>query len=351
VKMYYGSERDRSQDTLALDSCDVVITSYGVLASEWKRSLSTLSTSVCLPGLKNLKPANKSNPSNLLNVHWRRVILDEAHCIRNQATDLARSCRAVIAERRWVITGTPIQNKIDDLYSLIRFLRHEPWDKWRWWHKTIAHPLSTGDQGGIVVLRDVLRALMLRRTKQTIDITTGLPIVDLPPRIVEVVYVEPSPCERSFYDAYAKRSAAISASIVENFGSGGAKKGSIGGYAALFTLLMRLRQTCDHPVLVIKSLTSGHALPLDAPSVPVKPLAIDLTSDDDKDDAMLPNTMESSRIISLSKSLIRSAETSTTYLEQLMKGLEQAWNTNTGNFYSTNSIYLHPLKMIIPLCR
>ena len=273
VLMYYGSDRNkgRSNDSRgnSLRTYDVVITSYGVVTSEWRQHYSkpgsagggsTNAQQSCDTQSSLLFAAKDSHGNGLFGLTWSRIILDEAHSIRNQGTDAAQSCYALESTCRWAITGTPIQNRVDDLFSLIKFLRHEPWDKWRWWQKAVTIPLAADDKRGYVALEEVLRTLMLRRTKQTIDSATGKSIVDLPSRRTEIVYVELNPSERSFYDAFATRSREMSLSIIQSCGGGAvgsAAKSAIGGYAALFTLLMRLRQACDHPVLVLRGLTTS----------------------------------------------------------------------------------------------
>ena len=68
---------------------------------------------------------------NFLSVAWDRVILDEAHQIRNPRSQTAMSVCKLKAAKRWAVTGTPIQNKELDLYSLIRFLRVDPFDEYK----------------------------------------------------------------------------------------------------------------------------------------------------------------------------------------------------------------------------
>jgi SNF2 family DNA or RNA helicase len=113
---------------------------------------------------------------------------------------------------------------------------------------------------GFRILQELLQTIMLRRTKNSIDLSTGQKILDLPPKSLEMVYVDLDPNERIFYDTFAKRSQELSVNILRTYATSTTTQSSKGsnvlrGYAALFTLLMRLRQICDHPLLVVNSLT------------------------------------------------------------------------------------------------
>lgn len=80
-----------------------------------------------------------NNTTGLLSYPWHRVILDEAHCIKNPTTLVSRACCALQAERRWCVTGTPIQNSLQDIYALLKFLRHEPWSESAFWKTAITN--------------------------------------------------------------------------------------------------------------------------------------------------------------------------------------------------------------------
>ena len=84
--------------------------------------------------------------SPLVNTVWLRVVLDEGHVIRNPSAMMSKAVHALKADRRWVVTGTPIQNSMKDLFSIISFLKLEPFTDRQWWRRTMERPISEGDE-------------------------------------------------------------------------------------------------------------------------------------------------------------------------------------------------------------
>ena len=155
VVMFYGEDRHKRFTARQLRRADVVVTSYGVLLTEARRRNNNNNSSSSGGGttahsassVQGLQPPLSVHPTpppvsavGVLGVVWRRVVLDEAHTIKNPLTEVAHACCMIQAARRWCLTGTPIQNSLDDLYSLVRFLGHEPWDNLRWWKKLVSEP-------------------------------------------------------------------------------------------------------------------------------------------------------------------------------------------------------------------
>nr|CAB3486567.1 unnamed protein product [Digitaria exilis] len=134
-------------------------------------------------------------------------------------------------------------NNLEDLYSLLCFLHVEPWCNAKWWQKLIQKPYENGDDRGLKILKAILKPLMLRRTKETKD-KIGNPILVLPPAHIEVVECEQSEHERDFYEALFRRSKVQ----FDNFVAQGSV---LNNYANILELLLRLRQCCNHPFLVI----------------------------------------------------------------------------------------------------
>lgn len=89
------------------------------------------------------------NDSPLHKIKWLRIILDEGHTIRNPQTRMTKAMIDLAAKRRWVLTGTPIQNRLDDLWSVCKFLRLEPFDDKSWWKSALASSVRRGDQQGV----------------------------------------------------------------------------------------------------------------------------------------------------------------------------------------------------------
>ena len=81
-----------------------------------------------------------------MNTVWLRVVLDEGHVIRNPSAMMSKAVHALKADRRWVVTGTPIQNSMKDLFSIISFLKLEPFTDRQWWRRTMERPISEGDE-------------------------------------------------------------------------------------------------------------------------------------------------------------------------------------------------------------
>nr|GEU68872.1 helicase, C-terminal [Tanacetum cinerariifolium] len=222
IYVHYGQSRPKDAKILA--QSDVVLTTYGVVASEFSSE-------------------NAEERGGLYSVRWFRVVLDEAHTIKSSKSQISIAAATLVADRRWCLTGTPIQNNLEDIYSLLRFLRIEPWGSWAWWNKLIQKPFEDGDERGLSLVQNILRPIMLRRTKFSTD-RDGRPILVLPPAEMKVIYCEQTEAEKDFYDALFKRSKVKFDQFVE-------QGRVLHNYASILELLLRLRQCCDHPFLVM----------------------------------------------------------------------------------------------------
>ncbi|KAJ6525458.1 SNF2 family DNA-dependent ATPase [Mycena vulgaris] len=189
------------------------------------------------------KPKDKA--CALFEVKWWRIVLDEAHNIKNRATKNAVACCELQGKFRWCLTGTPMQNSVDELFSLLKFLRVKPLNDWERFNTQIAKPVKSGKGAGRAMkrLQVVLQQIMLRRTKT--QQLNGKALVDLPPRTVEVISCAFDPSEQAFYTALETKMGDVIEKIMRQNGGGSA-------YIGVLLLLLRLRQACNHPCLVSK---------------------------------------------------------------------------------------------------
>lgn len=222
--------------------------------------------------------SSSKGKSILHSVAWERVILDEAHFIKERRSNTTKAVLALKSRYKWALSGTPLQNRVGELYSLVRFLQIVPYSYYFckdcdcrtldystsecpgcphknvrhfcWWNRYISTPMQdsgrTGSGRGAMILlkHKILKSLVLRRTKKgrAADLA-------LPPRIVTLRRDSLDVVEEDYYTALYNESQAqfntyIDAGTVMN------------NYAHIFDLLTRLRQAVDHPYLVEYSLTS-----------------------------------------------------------------------------------------------
>lgn len=244
VYVFHGPNRaHRARD---LVKYDVVLTSYQLAASEFK------------------------NQGVLYNVNWKRIVLDEGHVIRNHKSKQAEAMFELHGKYRWVLTGTPIQNKEFDLFATIKFLRVSAIDV-TVWNRSIA-PKDPEGKNRVMLL---LSALMLRRTKEQL-IKIG-DIDSLPSKIVQQFEVDLNKEEKFIYMKVTMYSQAVFANYLSqqmernnNYDYDRKKFGRVYKQMAqkfqithdikaheILVLLMRLRQACCHPGLMKEMLAMG----------------------------------------------------------------------------------------------
>uniref|UniRef100_A0A8D0GLG3 Helicase like transcription factor n=1 Tax=Sphenodon punctatus TaxID=8508 RepID=A0A8D0GLG3_SPHPU len=214
--VYYGPER--SKDPVVLSKQDIVLTTYNILASDY--------------GSRGDSPLHK--------VTWLRVVLDEGHTIRNPNAQQTKAALYLKAQRRWILTGTPIQNSLKDLWSLLSFLKLKPFTDREWWHRTIQRPVTMGDPGGLRRLQSLIKNITLRRTKTSK--IKGKPVLELPERKVFIQHITLTEEETRIYQTVKHESRAA---ISRYFNDGTV----LAHYADILGLLLRLRQLCCHPHL------------------------------------------------------------------------------------------------------
>ncbi|KAI0402242.1 hypothetical protein F4802DRAFT_577066 [Xylaria palmicola] len=175
--LYHGP--DRQDLANRMHEFDVVLTTYDTLRSDWKVH------------------------GPLYHFTWARVILDEAHRIRNPSSDIFHAACQIQADYRWCLTGTPIQNSLEDFGSLLAFIGVPPFvtrDQFKFW---ISLPVHSNMPRSLTTLRKLVRATCLRRTKAAPGLSVAL---ELTRKTERVQVVELSPGEREIYEFFKRRS-------------------------------------------------------------------------------------------------------------------------------------------------
>ncbi|HTJ77476.1 MAG TPA: DEAD/DEAH box helicase [Rariglobus sp.] len=197
---------------------DVIITSYGTLARDRER---------------------------FADIELDCLIADEAQHVKNRRTQNAQALRSLRATSRFLLTGTPVENSLDDLRSLFDLLMPGYLEK-----------IPAGTKGAERTwFDDRLRAktapYILRRTKKAVA-------PELPEKIEQILYCEPTTAQTALYADWQKKSE----QELDNLTANGASENKL--RMATLTQLLRLRQICCDPRLVAPASSSDHSSKLEA---------------------------------------------------------------------------------------
>ncbi|KAK0636178.1 SNF2 family N-terminal domain-containing protein [Bombardia bombarda] len=250
---------------------DVIIMSYNSLESMYRKQEK---------GFKRKEGLYKEK-SVIHSTEFHRVILDEAHCIKTRSTMTAKACFALKVAYRWCLTGTPLQNRIGEFFSLVRFLNVRPFScylckdcpcstlEWSMdednrcksckhggmrhvsvFNQELLNPIQKYGNRGLGAeafkkLRIMTDRIMLRRLKK--DHTDSM---ELPVKEINV--------ERQFFGEEENDFAnSIMTNGQRKFDTYVATGVLLNNYANIFGLIMQMRQVADHPDLILKKNSEG----------------------------------------------------------------------------------------------
>ena len=166
---------------------------------------------------------------------WQMVVLDEAQAIKNAETRRAQAVQALRADFRLALTGTPVENYLDELWSLFNFVNPGVLGSREGFQKRFARPIERDkDPHARQALRALIRPFLLRRTKAAV-------LSELPPRTEQTLNVEMSDTERAFYEALRQRS-------LERIAALDAQEGK--RKIQILAEITRLRRACCNPALI-----------------------------------------------------------------------------------------------------
>ncbi len=211
----------------AVESSDLVFTSYSLLRRDIER---------------------------YRELRFSIAILDEAQHIKNRSTQNAIAAKRINARHRLVLTGTPIENSVSDLWSIMEFLQPGYLGTHGRFAIRFERPISAGGaaaEHALELLRQKMEPFMLRRLKTAVA-------ADLPPKVTRLATCRMGRAQRREYDRLLSRYHDSLAELVD-------RQGYDRSRFSVFTALLRLRQMCCHPALL-----RDHTMEADIPSAKVE---------------------------------------------------------------------------------
>ncbi|KAI0041675.1 hypothetical protein FA95DRAFT_1501098 [Auriscalpium vulgare] len=233
VHVHHG--KDKLKSLRALQSKDIVITTYQTLNIDFTIRDPDMTDDEQIEYLIE-------NGGLLAQMKYYRVVLDEAQYVRNRGTRSSKTVALLRAKYRWMLTGTPVTNSLADLYGLIRFGHFRPWNDWTDFDGYVARVQLDDPPLAGARAQEILKPLLLRRTKNAQ--LEGKPLLTLPPKDIEIVTLQFSADEREIYDNFERRAKIRVNKFIR-------EQTILKNHAAVLVMILRLRQLCCHPNLIL----------------------------------------------------------------------------------------------------
>lgn len=225
VKVITGPAHIRSMLLSSAQDCDVIITSYDVV----KRDIDLYRER-----------------------HFRYVVIDEAQYIKNRATQAAKAVKAINADMRFALTGTPVENRPSDLFSIFDFIMPGYLGSYRSFRENYEFPImKDSSSDALERLKMLTQPFILRRMKSDV-------LSELPEKTESVLCTEFENEQKRVYSAYA----AMLVKDLRDKITHGSAAFDRGGRMMVLSMLMKIRQICCHPPLALGSEYDGESAKL-----------------------------------------------------------------------------------------
>ncbi|EPY53849.1 TATA-binding protein associated factor Mot1 [Schizosaccharomyces cryophilus OY26] len=230
VLLYVGPPTDRTKLRKQLKVVDVVVTSYDICRNDME---------------------------SLVKVDWNYCVLDEGHVIKNARAKLTKAVKCLRSYHRLILSGTPIQNNVLELWSLFDFLMPGFLGSEKIFHERFVKPIAASRDAkssskererGTLALEAIHKQVLpflLRRLKEDV-------LADLPPKIIQDYYCEMSDLQRKLHNDFISQlnvNEEIEVDLDEQENKKPAKKKSSKGH--IFQALQYMRKLCNHPALIL----------------------------------------------------------------------------------------------------
>jgi DNA repair protein RAD16 len=266
VHLWYGPQREK--DPELLKQYDYVATTYEVVRSaiqgnsrgrQKKKENGADGNVAAAEEDDDEEEQRTTSDCPLTKLTWHRIILDECHNVRNRTTQSMKALCKLSSDYKMALSGTPIQNSLSDLFSLLRWFKWEDYQLAQpdsragekiareAWHNNIAKPIqgkATRQEQDLAFnrLNNLLNEFVMRRTKS--DRVEGESVMGVPPIQYEDVKDELRTVEKELYDRLLEQAREV---FDQHVGSASAFRSA---YMIILVRILRLRQACCHPLLV-----------------------------------------------------------------------------------------------------
>ncbi|MBF6237036.1 DEAD/DEAH box helicase [Nocardia otitidiscaviarum] len=176
-------------------------------------------------------PTLRGHGPVLAETHWAAVVFDEAQVLKNPRTQVAKAARAIDAAVRVALTGTPVENHLDELWALLNLVVPGKFTHRSQFRRRFVRPVHEGSAEAVLRLRDAIEPVVLARRKTQVA-------ASLPPKIHSDLVCDLTAEQETLYDRLLDRAEA------EGFGSGAQR------HTRVLAVLTELKQVCNHPGLI-----------------------------------------------------------------------------------------------------
>jgi SNF2 family DNA or RNA helicase len=215
VKVHHGDKREKGKKlTQMAEKQDLIVTSYALIFRDEK---------------------------DLKTVNWQGIVLDEAQNIKNPEAKQTKAIRNLEADFKIALTGTPVENRLSELWSIMEFLNPGYLGQKQFFQRRFAMPIEKyGDTDSLQTLRSLVQPFILRRLKTDKDI-----IQDLPEKQENTVFCPLSTEQATLYQQL------VDQSLADIEAAEGIQR-----HGMILALLTKLKQVCNHPLLLNGKSTS-----------------------------------------------------------------------------------------------
>ncbi|KAL2066010.1 hypothetical protein VTL71DRAFT_2081 [Oculimacula yallundae] len=238
--IYYKAASDLS--VAVLEDADIVVASYNTVCRQFPFPDKEGKMEIARDGYQSWSDKAVENMGVLHLVNWYRVVLDEAHNIKNNSSRTSLACQNLKSVYRWCLTGTPLLNRLEELFPYLRFLKANYSMDWQMFQKYFCDPNHNDSNSRIATL---LSYTMMRRTMKTSILNR--PIIVLPRPRAEIKYVKFSVEETIIYRITENR-------FRNNLNAYFQKGDASHNYGVFMVQLLRLRQCTSHPFMLERTI-------------------------------------------------------------------------------------------------